>query len=276
MSPCAKDPLVQSSGVLVGPVPASRFREVSAALLCFNDLYRVQYFVPCIQNANASIARYVFPSYPKSPFDILIELISCVLQLIFHDLFCLVFMDIVCNVIFTICDLLGCVPSFLSISTNPPLSSLQRPESVSNKINQSIHGPMHSHPRGGGGRYEFHFDVIEQHLVSGSDIMKDNVFIFVDHVDSTGQLSYPADKCFVHASIPLEKIVPFLPVKMLLKIAKLHHISIGSHAPKSEIIHSFDNHSCASCNLYHSVFTVVESRALKAKKKIVCEPTDSI
>ena len=268
MSPCAKDPLVQSSGVLVGPVPASRFREVSAALLCFNDLYRVQYFVPCIQNANASIARYVFPSYPKSPFDILIELISCVLQLIFHDLFCLVFMDIVCNVIFTICDLLGCVPSFLSISTNPPLSSLQRPESVSNKINQSIHGPMHSHPRGGGGRYEFHFDVIEQHLVSGSDIMKDNVFIFVDHVDSTGQLSYPADKCFVHASIPLEKIVPFLPVKMLLKIAKLHHISIGSHAPKSEIIHSFDNHSCASCNLYHSVFTVVESRALKAKNRM--------
>ena len=82
-----------------------------------------------------------------------------------------------------------------------------------------------------------------------------------------GLLSYPADKCFVHVSIPLESIVPFLPVKSLLKIAKLHHIPVGSHVPKSEIVRSFDGHSCASCNIYHSVFAVVDSKGLKAKKR---------
>ena len=76
---------------------------------------------------------------------------------------------------------------------------------------------------------------------------------------------YTVDKGFIYVSIPLKIVVPFLSVKFLLKIAKLHHISIGSHLPKSEIICSFDAHSCASCSLYHSVFAVVDSKSSKAK-----------
>ena len=157
---------------------------------------------------------------------------------------------------------------FLSIPTNPPSSSLQQPETISRKIFQSNHGATRIYPRGGAFRYEFHFDAIEQYLLPGCDVTNENAFVFVDHVDSTGRLSYPADKHFVHANIPLEKLVSFLTVKMLLKIARLHHIPIGSHVPKSEIVHSFENHSCASCNLYHSVFSVVDSQSLKAKNRM--------
>ena len=123
---------------------------------------------------------------------------------------------------------------------------------------QYNHGPF---PRDGGFRYEFQFDAIELHLLPGCDITKENAFVFVDYVVKTSQLSYPRDKGFVHLSIPLETIVPHLPIK----IANLHHMQLGTHLPKSEIIRSFNSHSCASCDLYHSIFTVVDSKSSKAK-----------
>ena len=63
-------------------------------------------------------------------------------------------------------------------------------------------------------------------------------------------------------------MVPFLPVKTLLKIAKLHHIQISSHIPKLEIIRSFNGHNCASCDLYFSVFAVVHSESFKARSRM--------
>jgi hypothetical protein len=189
-SPCAEDLLVQSShlqlhippfsfhGVFVDPDPASRLREVSAALLCFNDLHHVsfvvQYIVPCIRNANAPFVDYVFPCYLNrffvvltalsryiffqpvfreysnfllGKYGILLEslrycklyqfamLILCVPQQNYLDLCYLVLMHIVRNDVFSH-DFLACVPSFLSISTNPPLSSLQQPESYLQQIFQ--------------------------------------------------------------------------------------------------------------------------------------------
>ena len=276
MSPCTKNLLVQSShlqlnirhcffrGVLVYPVPASRFREVSAALLCFDELHRISFIVNFnfIRNANASFASYVFPCY-------LIRLFHIFRDFLYFppDLSCLIFMHIIREDIFS-CNFLGCMPFFLSIPTNPLGSSSQQPKPISNEFIQSDHGATRIYPRGGAFRHEFHFDTIEQYLLPGCDVTKDNAFLFVDHVDSTGRLSYPVDNHFVHASIPLEKLVSFLPVKMLLKIAKLHHIAVGSHVPKSEIIRSFENHSCASCNLYHSVFSVVGSQSLKARNRM--------
>jgi hypothetical protein len=277
ISQCTKDPLVQSShlqlhirrlalrGVFIYPVPASRFREVYAALLCFDDLHRVsfivEYIVPCVRNGNASFAGYVFSCYLIRLFDILTALSRFQPVFLLYELCCLIFMHIIREDFFFFgYNFLGCVSSILP--------SLQQPESISNKFIQSAHAGMHTYSRGGGFRYEFHFHAIEQYLLPGCDVTKENAFVFVDYVDNTGRLSYPADKHFVHASIPLENIVSFLPVKMLLKIAKLHHISIGTHLPKCEIIRSFDNHSCASCNLYHSVFSVVDSKSLKAKNRM--------
>jgi hypothetical protein len=254
-------------GVLVYPVPASRF---SAALLCFKDLHRVsfivKYFDSYVQKGNASFGGYVFPCYLIRFFYTMLML--SVPHLNFNELFWLIFLYIEREDFFRH-NFLGCMPSFLSIfSTNPPLFGLQRPEIISNNIIVSDHGVMHTYPRGGGSRYEFRFDAIERYLLPGCNITKENAFVFVDHVDSTAHLSYSVDKHFVHASIPLENIVSFLPVRMLLKIAKLHRIPIGTHVPKSQIISSFDNHSCVSCNLYHSVFSVVDSKSLKAKNRM--------
>jgi hypothetical protein len=277
-SQCTKDLLVQSShlqlhirrlvlrGVFVYPVPASRFREVYAALLCFDDPHRVsfivEYVVPCIRNSNASFAGYVFPCCLIRLFDIMTALSKFQPFSLSYELCCLIFMHIVREDFFFLgYNFLVCVSSILP--------NLQQPDFISNKFIQSDHAAMHVYyPRGGGFRYEFPFHAIEQYLLPGCDVTKENAFVFVDYVDSTGRLSYPADKLFVHASIPLENIVSFLPVKMLLKIAKLHHLSIGTHLPKCEIIRSFDNHSCVSCNLFHSVFSVVDSKSLKAKNRM--------
>ena len=91
---------------------------------------------------------------------------------------------------------------------------------------------------------------------------------FVDHVDSTGQIAYPLDKSFVHANIPLEQILPYLSVQMALKVARLHHIRLGSHVLKSDFSRHFEGHACASCNLYLSIFSVID---LKATRRQKCE-----
>ena len=280
-------------GLSVNPVPASRLREVSAALLCFKDCCRlpfhVQYIVPCIPNADRSFTLF-FPCYSSNVHELLIALLRCICfhpslcgypyfllsgygvfvhsllykivmlmlsipQQNLHDLCIRVFVYVVHNNLFS-------MSSFLSVCANALDFALAR--SISNEM----HGPaMRTFPRGGGVRYIFQFDAIEPHLHAGCDITKDSTFAFVDHVDSTGLLLYPANKNFVHVSIPLKKIVPFLSVKLLLKIAKLHHIPLGSHVPKSKIIHSFHGHSCVSCNLYYSVFSVLDSKSSKTKKQ---------
>ena len=188
----------------------------------------------------------------------LIALMSCIPQQILNGCCYLVIM-ILHNESFWL-DILGYVSTYLSFRSNPSLPAIQQ------YIFNENRPAMHTFPRGGGSRYEFQFDAIEPYL-TGCDgtAMKENAFVFVDHIDSTRQLLYPVYKGFVHVSIPLKIVVPFLPVKILLKIAKLHHIPISSRLPKSEIIQSFDAHSCASCKLYHSVFAVVNSKSSKAK-----------
>ena len=277
----------------VDPGPASRFREVSAALLCPNDLcclsFPVQNIVHCILDADASVTHFEFPYYlirlhefltalPRYIYFLrdysyfllreysnlryrklyqLITLMLCIPQQILNDCCYLVFM-ILHDETFRLV-ILGRVLTFISLFTNQPLPVMRK--YIFNRP------AMYTFPRGGGFRYEFQFDALEPHL-TGFDVTKENAFVFVDHVDSTGQLLYPVDKGFVHVNIPLKIVVPFLSVKFLLKIAKLHHISIGSHLPKSEIIRSFDANSCASCSLYHSVFAVVDSKSSKAKNRM--------
>ena len=117
--------------------PASPFQEVSAALLYSNDLYcvsfHVQYIVLCIPDADNSSACYVFPcEYSYFLLSIYATLLDslryCKLHqltpLMLNDLCCLVFV-ILSNYTFVL-DILGCVSSFLSVSTNALLSSLQQ------------------------------------------------------------------------------------------------------------------------------------------------------
>jgi hypothetical protein len=269
------------SGVFVDPVPASCFQEVSAALLCSNDLHHISFIVQYIR-------LFFQPFFCEYSYFLLTELYTVLLdsfhfsklyQLIvlvyfpqqnLHDLCFLVFMHIVHNNFSQ--DFLGSVASFLSICINSSLIGFQQHESISNQSNDFF---IHAYPRGGGFRYKFAFDTtafdsdtIEQ-LIKGCAVTKDNAaFVFVDHVDSAGLFLYPTNESFVHVNIPLDRIAPHLPVKMLLKIAKLHHIKIGTHVPKRDIICFFDDHSCASCELYQSVFTIVDSKALKDKNRM--------
>jgi hypothetical protein len=97
------------------------------------------------------------------------------------------------------------------------------------------------------------------------DIPCDSGFNYVDHVDSAGLLAYPVHENFVYANVPLQDILPHVSLRMGFKIAQLHHIYVGSHVTKSDFICYFDSHSCASCNLYSSVFSIVQSSAVKDK-----------
>lgn len=127
------------------------------------------------------------------------------------------------------------------------------------------HPPMHAFAHGSGTQCELSFDAIEPYVVTGCNISNKNVFIFVDHIDSADLLLYPTDKHFVHAKVPLWDMVSYLPVKMFLKIARLHHIAVGSHVPKSEFGRYFEAHDCVSCNLYLSVFSIIDSKSVKAR-----------
>jgi uncharacterized protein DUF6570/helitron helicase-like protein/PIF1-like helicase len=130
---------------------------------------------------------------------------------------------------------------------------------------------------GGGRQHEFSALSVQPHITAGLNYSYDSAFKFVDHVDSLGQLAYPIAQnyLYIHTKIPLSNIVPHLSVKAALKIARLHHLQIGSHMPKSEICRVFEGHDCiySSCNVYVSVFAVVDSkptrrRIHKAKKRL--------
>ena len=118
---------------------------------------------------------------------------------------------------------------------------------------------------GGGGQHVFTFEAIHPYITAGSNVCHDHACKFVDHVDSVSQASYPVQQNFVHAKVPLGDVLPYLPLRLGHKIARLHHIAAGSHVSKSEFIHYFENHDCVSCNLYSSVFAVVNSKAMKDK-----------
>ena len=119
---------------------------------------------------------------------------------------------------------------------------------------------------GGGRQHEFSFLAVEPYITAGYDYSKDSAFKFVDHVDSLGQHAYPIDQNFIHTNIPLCDIIPHLSVKAALKIARLHHLQIGSHVSKLEICHIFESHNCIYCNVNVTVFAVVNSKAARRRK----------
>lgn len=121
---------------------------------------------------------------------------------------------------------------------------------------------------GGGRQHEFSHLEIKPYITMGnSSIYNGAAFKFVDHVDSLGQATYPIAQNFIHTNIPLDDIVPCLPVKVALKIARLHHLEIGSHVPKSEICRAFEGHNCRYCHLYVTVFAVVDSKSTRRRNR---------
>jgi hypothetical protein len=134
-------------------------------------------------------------------------------------------------------------------------------------LDESDNQPLSSCDRvlmyGGGRRpYQFPALAVEPYITAGYISRRDSTFKFVDHfeVGCSGQVAYPIAENFIHTNIPLCDIVPHLSVKVTLKIARLHHLPIGSHTPKSEICLAFKGHDCnnLNCKLYSTVFAVVD------------------
>ena len=117
----------------------------------------------------------------------------------------------------------------------------------------------------GGRQHMFTFDEIGNHIIPrpGQDVDHDSAFKFIDHVDSMDGVPYPAEQNFIYSDVPLPCLIPYLSLKMGLKIAALHNINLDPRAPKSKVNSSFLGHSCVSCNLYWSVFSVVASKVAK-------------
>ena len=94
--------------VVVDPDPASRFREVSAALLCLNDLHCVSFPIQnidsCILDADASVAHNEFPYYLIRLHEFLIALPW---YIYFNHFF--VIISISCSANITICAIVICI-----------------------------------------------------------------------------------------------------------------------------------------------------------------------
>ena len=126
---------------------------------------------------------------------------------------------------------------------------------------------------GGGRPHVFTLEEIGNHIIGGyvaisNHEVHDVAFKFIDYVDdSTGGAAYPANQNFVHAYVPLPCLLPYLSLKMGLKIAELHHINLDPRVPKSKLNSLLQGHSCVSCDLYRSVFSVVTSKAAKDRDR---------
>ena len=70
--------------------------------------------------------------------------------------------------------------------------------------------------------------------------------------------------------IPLETILLHISKWSILGIARKHHIQVGLHVLKADLMSHFNSHSCKSCNLYFSVFLVVDSKLTRDKNHKYC------
>ena len=118
----------------------------------------------------------------------------------------------------------------------------------------------HKNPRrcvGGGclGKM-YSFSQISDHLVPGPiEVVEDSVFRYVAYVDELGLLAYPPPQ-FVHASVPLNDLIAFLPVSHAWKIAATHGISVGSRCTAAQLLMLVKNHSCVRCCVLFTVFSM--------------------
>ena len=70
--------------------------------------------------------------------------------------------------------------------------------------------------------------------------------------------------------IPLETILLHISKWSILGIARKHHIQVGLHVLKADLMSHFNSHSCKSWNLYFSVFLVVDSKLTRDKNHKYC------
>ena len=158
--------------------------------------------------------------------------------------------------------------------------------SVHTNAQLEYHSHEHVLTYGGGRQHEFSILEVEPYITASADHNFDRecTFKFVDYVDTLGQERYQIAQHFIHATIPLSCLIPYVPVRVALKIARLHHLQIGSHVPKSEICRIFENHdhiSCyETCKPYVTVFTITDSTAVRRRKseseKKKVDVTDSV
>jgi hypothetical protein len=121
---------------------------------------------------------------------------------------------------------------------------------------------------GGGRPYVFCPKNILPFVVSNnSNLDSVSAFTFVDHVDDVGLLSYPPDQNFFHTNVSLLDIIPHISIKQVHKIACVHHLSVGSHVPKGELLSHFKNHDCINCNLYKTVFSVSSTTQIRDRDR---------
>ena len=124
-----------------------------------------------------------------------------------------------------------------------------------------------SHQEIGGGRsFVFPFASVAPYLPKNNNFDSASVFHYVDHIDLyvSDNVSGPTGET-VLVNFPLHKLVPHLSVSAVRKIARLHHISIGSHVPKAELSSYFIDHSCVNCESYISRFSIGVGHVLKDK-----------
>ena len=82
-------------------------------------------------------------------------------------------------------------------------------------------------------------------------------FHFEGHIKCTELIKYDLEEQFIHVRIPLPDLGCLLTVRDGREVAKLHGISLQSHASKAMIQSSFLEHYCKTCPDYISLFTLV-------------------
>jgi hypothetical protein len=172
---------------------------------------------------------------------------------------------------FIVYDLLFCSLSYLGIYRIVSYRHSPAPKRVAlSHILDIKYPPSHFPCHGGGRQHEFSFEQIAPYVVSGDAGDANNAFKFVSHdyVRGVGSRVFNCKQNLVYANIPLRDIVKYLPVKVLLRISKIHRININCRAAKIDMLPYFDLHHCASCNDCFTIFSVIRSKRCREKLRV--------
>ena len=141
--------------------------------------------------------------------------------------------------------------------------SVPRTTSCACLLSDNNQMPHQKHLEGGRATLVYWAD-IKEYVHSSVDAYDDtSVFNFVEYADRASSL--PTEAGFIVADVPLVKLIPYVTVAAALKIARAHHISIGSHVPKSNLYAYFEGHDClkSNCKPHLSISATKGSRVVK-------------
>ena len=109
---------------------------------------------------------------------------------------------------------------------------------------------------GGGSKHRIHFSKLLSFNLSRDDTLSLPVSVhYIDYVCAGDLIKYPISQGFIHADISLQELTNIVTKQAFIALTKQHEfLTVGSHIAKGKLAAAVQNHHCAKCNTFVTVF----------------------